>query len=80
MKTEYSNAVFPPGTTIHGRVTRAIGTRDGVKLTRVTEDGRDDLVIEKAGREPWDVPWAQVRGALRMPVKPALAKAKKAAE
>lgn len=67
MKTEYSSVVFPPGTTVRGRITRALSSREGVKLTRVTADGRDDLVIEKPGLEPWDVPWAQVRGGLRTP-------------
>lgn len=67
MKTEYSSVVFPPGTSVRGRITRAISSREGVKLTRVTDAGRDDLVIEKAGLEPWDVPWAQVRGGLRAP-------------
>lgn len=68
MKTEYQSVVFPPGTSVFGRITRAMSHRDGVKLERVTEDGRDDLVITKPGREPWDVPWAQVRGGLRAPV------------
>lgn len=78
MKTEYSSVVFPPGTSVLGRVTRAMSARDGVTLTRITEDGRDDLVITKAGREPWDVPWAQVRGGLRASTGPVAKKARKA--
>lgn len=75
MNTVFSRVSFPPHTTINGRTTRVISAREGRKLTRITEDGRDDLIIEEPGREPYVMPWARTNGG-NVAVKPGTAKAK----
>jgi hypothetical protein len=61
MKTEYSNIKVPLNT-ILGATTQALSNRNGVRLTRVTEDGRDDLVVTRPGKQTVHLPWAQVKG------------------
>ncbi len=74
MKTEYSHVKLPPNT-IAGATVTALTTRAGVTLTRVTEEGRDDLVVVSKGRT-YEMAWSQVKGAIRAPVAPAKAAAK----
>lgn len=76
MQIEYSNVVFPPGVIIHGKTTRAMSSKDGRKLVRVIEDGRDDLVVTSPGREEFHVPWSRTNGGMVISAKPKTAKVK----
>lgn len=78
MKIEYVNVKLAPNT-IAGATITALTAREGVTLTRVIEDGRDDLVISRKGRV-MEIAWSQVKGGVRAPMKPALAKAGKPAK
>jgi hypothetical protein len=78
MRTEYSNVILPSGT-IGGANLRALSVRGGYKLTRVTEEGRDDLIVERNARV-FEIAWSQVKGGVRaLESKPSVAKAKKPA-
>jgi hypothetical protein len=61
MKTEYSNIKVPLNT-ILGATVQALSNKNGTRLTRVTEDGRDDLVVTRPGKQTVHLPWAQVKG------------------
>lgn len=62
MITAYSHVKISTNTIV-GNTVQALSTRDGTKLTRVTADGRDDLVIEQPGKAPIHMDWSQVKGA-----------------
>ncbi len=68
MITLYSHVKLPPNT-IAGATVTAMTTRAGVTLTRVTEEGRDDLIIVSKGRT-YEIAWSQIKGAIRAPVQP----------
>lgn len=76
MQFEYSNVVFPPGVIIHGKTTRAMSAKEGRKLVRIVENGRDDLVITAPGREDFHVPWSRTSGGMVISEKPKPAKTK----
>lgn len=80
MQIEYSNVVFPPGVVIHGKTTRAMSAKEGRKLVRVVDQGRDDLVITQPNRPDFHVPWARTNGGLVMPATKPVAKAKRREE
>ena len=74
MRTEYSNVKIPLNTVV-GATVQALSNRNGTKLTRVTEHGRDDLVIERAGKPTVHLAWVQVKGGFMaeakvLPIKP----------
>lgn len=79
MQIEYSNVVFPPGVIIHGKTTRAMSAKEGRKLVRVIENGRDDLVITSPGRPEFHVPFARTNGGM-VASAPKVAKAKRREE
>lgn len=61
MKTEYCNVKVPLNT-ILGATTQALSNQHGTRLTRITEDGRDDLVVTRPGKQTVHIAWSQVRG------------------
>ncbi len=63
MKTDYSHVKIPLNTVLGGTV-QALSTRAGTKLTRVTEDGRDDLVVQRPGKPTVHLAWSQVKGGI----------------
>jgi hypothetical protein len=63
MKTNYSNVKLPPNVVGLG-TSQALSARQGITITRVTEHGRDDLVIERAGKPTIHLAWTLVRGGL----------------
>ncbi len=65
MRTSYSNVKLPPNT-IAGATVTALTSKEGVTLTRVTADGRDDLVVVRKGRT-MVIPWAQTKGGIEAP-------------
>lgn len=62
MQIEYTNVVFPAGTVINGHWTRAMSAKDGRKLTRIVEAGRDDLVITMPGKPEFHIAWNRTGG------------------
>ena len=66
MKTEtsYSHVKLPPNT-IAGATVTALSAKQGTTLTRVTENGRDDLQVRVEGnpRRSFDLDWSNVKGA-----------------
>lgn len=62
MQIEYTNVVFLVGTRIHGSYTRAMSAKDGRKLTRIVESGRDDLVITVPGKPEFHIAWTRTGG------------------
>lgn len=79
MQIEYSNVVFPPSTVIHGKTTRAMSNREGRKLVRIVESGRDDLVVSQPGRPDYHIAWSRTGGGVVVGAKP-LAKSKRRSE
>ena len=65
MKTEYASVKLPPNT-LAGATVTSLSARNGTTLTRVTEDGRDDLVVTKAGnaRGSFEIAWSQCKGGV----------------
>lgn len=70
MQTEYTNVTFRIRTKIHGSTVAALSSKNGFKLLRVTEDGRDDLTVASA-RGACEVPWSNVASAILMHAAPA---------
>ena len=60
MITEYARVTFKGRTYVGRRSHEGIGAKNGVRLTRVTADGRDDLRITGLVPEAWEVPWDNV--------------------
>ncbi len=74
MKTEYARVSFLKSVRVFSSVgpKQGLDGKNGVRLFRVTESGRDDLVIELPAndkRDPWEVPWANVGSAQRAEAK-----------
>lgn len=61
MKTEYTNVKIPLNTIV-GATVQALSAKNGTRLTRITADGRDDLVITRAGKQTVHLAWSQVKG------------------
>lgn len=61
MRIEYTNVKLPPNTIVGATVT-SLSTKFGCTLTRIIEDGRDDLIIERHGKDTVHLPWSQVKG------------------
>ena len=66
MKTAYAHCKLPPNT-IAGATVTALSAKPGTTLTRVTEDGRDDLEVRVDGnpRRSFDISWHHIKGAVR---------------
>jgi hypothetical protein len=66
MKTEYAHVKLPQNT-IAGATVTALSARAGTTLTRVTEDGRDDLEVRVEGnpRRSFDIAWSHIKGGVR---------------
>lgn len=81
MRTDYSHIKLPPNTMAGATVT-ALSAKPGTTLTRVTEEGRDDLVVHVEGnpRRSFDIAWVHVKGGVRTATLQAAIKAKQAAE
>lgn len=62
MKIQYANVILPSPNVLGGSA-RALGSRSGYTLTRIIEDGRDDLVVVGKGRE-MHISWSQVKGGI----------------
>jgi hypothetical protein len=68
MKTEYNNVTFRVRTRICGSTVGALSSKDGIKLTRVTDAGRDDLLVVTS-RGACEVPWTNIASAQAGPAK-----------
>lgn len=78
MKTDYFKVRFRSSISVAGTfaTTSAIGAKQDVKLTRVTEEDRDDLhIITPKGTV--HVPWSNVASAVVGGAPPVLPKAKR---
>ncbi len=67
MKTEYATVKLPQNT-LAGATVTSLSARQGTTLVRVTEEGRDDLVVTQANnpRKSFEIAWSQVKGGVRL--------------
>lgn len=65
-RTLYSHVKLPQNT-IAGATVTSLVAKEGVTLERVTEDGRDDLVVTFVGnpRRSFEIAWSQIKGGVR---------------
>ncbi len=73
-QTEYGRVTFRVRTHVCGATQVAMSAKNGAKLVRITEDGRDDLIVTTS-RGTSEVPWSNVASAEPVGTRP-LAKAK----
>jgi len=72
MKTDYSSVrLCFPARVVPGKPKTEIDASDRIKLTRVTEEGRDSLFVGGGMPRPVEIPWSNVACATRAEVKPA---------
>jgi hypothetical protein len=67
-RTEYKSVRFRDAARVQaGKTRQEIEAIGGVRLIRVTDDGRDDLFVVSPGMAQVDVPWSNVASATRAP-------------
>ena len=69
--TSYARVTFRSRTYLGRRSHEGIGAKNGITLTRVTADGRDDLLVTGAAPVVWEVPWTNVASAVPLTETPA---------
>lgn len=64
--TEYARVTFKARTFVGRQSRDGIGAKNGVRLVRVTEDGRDDLRVSGPGfADTWEVPWSNIASGVQ---------------